>query len=161
MTTRTARTATQSPPAAVAAGASKVALLSRGARKATLRALRNLAQPRTVAAAAGGGRPRLLLWPDTFTDHFDPAVAADAVAVLETLGYAVELPPRTVCCGLTWTTTGQVDAARRVLRRSLRERLSGLPGVDVDEVRLSPSPRVLFMLMLIHSVCHTDHEACT
>ena len=26
----------------------------------------------------------------------------------------------TVCCGLTWTSTGQVDAARRVLRRSLR-----------------------------------------
>ena len=23
-------------------------------------------------------------------------------------GYAVELPPRTVCCGLTWTSTGQV-----------------------------------------------------
>jgi Fe-S oxidoreductase len=97
--------------------ASRVALLARAARNATLRAPRPVAQrpPR-----ARGARPRLLLWPDTFTNHFDPAVAADAVAVLEALGYAVELPPRTVCCALTWTTTGQVDAARRVLRRSLR-----------------------------------------
>ena len=70
--------------------------------------------------AAAPARPRLLLWPDTFTNHFDPGIAADAAAVLEALGYAVELPPRPVCCGLTWTTTGQVDAARRVLRRSLR-----------------------------------------
>ena len=83
------------------------------------------------------GRPRLLLWPDTFTDHFDPAIAADAVAVLEEdLGYAVELPPRTVCCGLTWTTTGQVDAARRVLRRSLRTiepwLTAGVPVVGLE-----------------------------
>ncbi len=72
--------------------------------------------------AGGGGTPkrRLLLWPDTFTNHFDPGIAGDAVAVLEALGYAVEVPPRAVCCGLTWTSTGQVDAARRVLRRSLR-----------------------------------------
>lgn len=75
----------------------------------------------TAALPAGStGRGRLLLWPDTFTNHFDPAVAVDAVAVLEALGYTVELPPRDVCCGLTWTSTGQVDAARRVLRRSLR-----------------------------------------
>ncbi|GAA4557427.1 FAD-binding and (Fe-S)-binding domain-containing protein [Pseudonocardia xishanensis] len=79
---------------------------------------------RTRALAEGprspGTRGRVLLWPDTFTDHFDPSVAADAVAVLESLGYTVELPPRTVCCGLTWTSTGQVSTARRVLRRSLR-----------------------------------------
>jgi FAD/FMN-containing dehydrogenase/Fe-S oxidoreductase len=66
-----------------------------------------------------GGRGRVLLWPDTFTNHFDPAIAVDAVSVLQALGYAVELPPATVCCGLTWTSTGQVGAARRTLRRSL------------------------------------------
>lgn len=65
------------------------------------------------------GRPRLLLWPDTFTGAFDPDLALDAVAVLEHLGYRVELPPRPVCCGLTWVSTGQLDVARSVLRRSL------------------------------------------
>jgi FAD/FMN-containing dehydrogenase/Fe-S oxidoreductase len=80
------------------------------------------ARARALAAAAPVSAPRgrLLLWPDTFTEHFDPGIAEDAVAVLESLGYAVELPPRTVCCGLTWTSTGQVAAARRVLRRSVR-----------------------------------------
>ena len=90
------------------------------------------------APRRAGRRPRLLLWPDTFTDHFDPAVAADAVAVLEALGYAVELPPRTVCCGLTWTTTGQVDAARRVLRRSLRT-IEPWLAAGVPVVGLEPS----------------------
>ena len=90
------------------------------------------------AVAAGDRRPRLLLWPDTFTNHFDPAVAADAVAVLEALGYAVELPPRTVCCALTWTTTGQVDAARRVLRRSLRT-IEPWLAAGVPVVGLEPS----------------------
>jgi FAD/FMN-containing dehydrogenase/Fe-S oxidoreductase len=92
----------------------------------------------TMLSSPGADRPRLLLWPDTFTDHFDPAVATDAVAVLEALGYAVELPPRTVCCALTWTTTGQVDAARRVLRRSLRT-IEPWLAAGVPVVGLEPS----------------------
>jgi len=88
---------------------------------------------------AGGptGR-RVLLWPDTFTNHFDPGIAADAVAVLESLGYAVELPPRAVCCGLTWTSTGQISAARRVLRRSLRT-IEPWLAAGVPVVGLEPS----------------------
>ena len=78
----------------------------------------------------------MLLWPDTFTNHFDPGIAADAVAVLEALGYKVELPPRTVCCGLTWTSTGQVAAARRVLLPSLRAiepwLTAGVPVVGLE-----------------------------
>ena len=83
-------------------------------------------------------RGRLLLWPDTFTNHFDPPVATAAVAVLESLGYAVELPDRPVCCGLTWTSTGQVGAARRVLRRSLR-RIGPWLAAGVPVVGLEPS----------------------
>ncbi|MFD9963219.1 FAD-binding and (Fe-S)-binding domain-containing protein [Amycolatopsis sp. NPDC058986] len=64
-------------------------------------------------------RTPVVLWPDTFTNFFDPAVGRDAVAVLEALGHEVHLPARTVCCGLTWHSTGQLDTARGVLRRSL------------------------------------------
>jgi Fe-S oxidoreductase len=78
----------------------------------------------------------VLLWPDTFTDHFDPAVARDAVAVLEELGYRVEVPGGPVCCGLTWFSTGQVDTARAVLRRTLRTLrpwlASGVPVVVLE-----------------------------
>jgi FAD/FMN-containing dehydrogenase/Fe-S oxidoreductase len=83
-------------------------------------------------------RGRILLWPDTFTDHFDPDVAEDAVAVLTALGYSVELPPRGVCCGLTWTSTGQVGAARRVLRRSLKT-IEPWLSAGVPVVGLEPS----------------------
>ena len=85
---------------------------------------------------APGSRGRVLLWTDTFTDHFDPVIAGDAVATLTALGYTVELPPRAVCCGLTWTSTGQVGAARRVLGRSLRTigpwLTAGVPVVGLE-----------------------------
>ncbi len=89
-------------------------------------------------AVGGAALGRVLLWPDTFTNHFDPSIAADAVAVLEAVGYSVELPPRAVCCGLTWTSTGQVDAARRVLRRSLRT-IEPWLAAGVPVVGLEPS----------------------
>nr|WP_235879002.1 FAD-binding and (Fe-S)-binding domain-containing protein [Saccharopolyspora karakumensis] len=85
-----------------------------------------------------GSRGPLMLWTDTFTNHFDPDIAADAVAVLTALGYDVQTPPRTVCCGLTWTSTGQVTAARKVLARSLNAIGAALDeGVPV--VGLEPS----------------------
>ncbi len=58
--------------------------------------------------------------------------------MLTHLGYAVELPPRDVCCGLTWTTTGQLAAARRVLRRSLRT-IEPWLAAGVPVVGLEPS----------------------
>jgi Fe-S oxidoreductase len=71
-------------------------------------------------------RPRpagshLVLWPDTFTNYFHPEIGRAAVAVLEDAGFAVEVPARTVCCGLTWISTGQLGMARRVLERTLTE----------------------------------------
>ncbi|MGA5702993.1 FAD-binding and (Fe-S)-binding domain-containing protein [Peterkaempfera bronchialis] len=76
--------------------------------------------------------PRLLLWPDTFSDHLEPHIARAAVAVLEHLGYAVEIPDRPVCCGLTWITTGQLTTARRVLRRTVRAVPPDIPVVGLE-----------------------------
>ncbi|MFF3840019.1 FAD-binding and (Fe-S)-binding domain-containing protein [Streptomyces sp. NPDC001930] len=59
------------------------------------------------------------LWPDTFTNHLAPEVGQAAVRVLEDAGLGVELPPGRVCCGLTYVSTGQLGAARRVMRRTL------------------------------------------
>lgn len=90
------------------------------------------------APALPADAPRLLLWPDTFTDHLDPEVGKAAVAVLEALGHRVELPAGPVCCGLTWTTTGQLDRARTVLSRSVSALAPWLDdGVPV--VGLEPS----------------------
>ncbi|QHA05388.1 FAD-binding protein [Streptomyces broussonetiae] len=87
---------------------------------------------------------RVVLWPDTFTEHLSPSVGRAAVRVLEAAGLRVILPPTLlpraaalgtgparsaaalltarrarVCCGLTYVSTGQLDRARTVLRRTL------------------------------------------
>lgn len=75
---------------------------------------------RRTPAQPGGERGTVVLWPDTFTDNFDPQIARDAVTVLEAAGFDVRIPDRTACCGLTWISTGQLTTAKRVLRRTLK-----------------------------------------
>ncbi|MFF1638815.1 FAD-binding and (Fe-S)-binding domain-containing protein [Streptomyces sp. NPDC058246] len=114
----------------------------------------------------GFGGDTVVLWPDTFTEHLSPAVGKAAVRVLEAAGLTVLLPPprmkygpigdgrsgplgiRTVlrgrrrhrvCCGLTYVSTGQLDRARAVLRRTLdlMEPYLEMDGIPV--VVLEPS----------------------
>jgi FAD/FMN-containing dehydrogenase/Fe-S oxidoreductase len=66
-----------------------------------------------------GSRGEVLLWPDTFSNSFHPHVAQAAVEVLEDAGWRVVVPQERVCCGLTWISTGQLDVAKQVLRRTL------------------------------------------
>ena len=44
-----------------------------------------------------------------------------------------------MCCGLTWISTGQLDGARKQLRRSLPPRSSGLLTDGAVVVGLEPS----------------------
>ncbi|MFD8911220.1 FAD-binding and (Fe-S)-binding domain-containing protein [Streptomyces sp. NPDC059575] len=94
--------------------------------------------------APGGTGDLVVLWPDTFTEHLSPSVGRAAVRVLEAAGLRVALPPTLrlrgrpvgdgrshaatallrarrdrVCCGLTYISTGRLDTARAVLRRTL------------------------------------------
>ncbi|XUL93907.1 FAD-binding and (Fe-S)-binding domain-containing protein [Streptomyces galilaeus] len=75
---------------------------------------------RGFRAGTGGGTP-VLLFVDSFSNSFDPAVAESVVRVLESAGYAPYLPERQVCCSLTWITTGQLDAAKQILTRTVRD----------------------------------------
>ncbi|WSB49275.1 FAD-binding oxidoreductase [Streptomyces cellulosae] len=112
---------------------------------------------------AGGGPP-VVLWPDTFTEHLSPSVGRAAVRVLEAAGMRVVLPPTLrlpsaarlgdarsrsplslltarrgrVCCGLTYISTGQLDRARTVLRRTL-DLLEPVLATDAPLVVLEPS----------------------
>jgi FAD/FMN-containing dehydrogenase/Fe-S oxidoreductase len=83
------------------------------------------------AAAAGDGRP-VVLFPDTFTNYLAPEAGRAAATVLAAAGLAATVPRRPVCCGLTYVSTGQLDAARAVLRRTL-DRLPGDDPVTVLE----------------------------
>ncbi|SDH00475.1 FAD/FMN-containing dehydrogenase [Sinosporangium album] len=85
-----------------------------------------------------GPAPRgpVMLWVDSFNNHFSPGVLRAGVAVLENAGYQVLVPDGTQCCGLTWITTGQLGVARRIARRTtaaLRPALdAGMPVVGLE-----------------------------
>ncbi len=90
-----------------------------------------------------GARGEVLLWPDTFTNSFHPGVAVAAVRVLEDAGYRVRIPEPSLCCGLTWISTGQLGVARTVLRRTARE-LAPILRSGVPLVGLEPSCTAVF-----------------
>jgi FAD/FMN-containing dehydrogenase/Fe-S oxidoreductase len=84
--------------------------------------VRDLQPPDAVDGDNGAGRRgTVMLWPDTFTNRFQPEIGRAAVSVLERAGWEVVLPEKPVCCGLTWVSTGQLDVARRVMRRTLAQ----------------------------------------
>jgi FAD/FMN-containing dehydrogenase/Fe-S oxidoreductase len=95
-------------------------------------------QPAVAGHGAAARRKPVFLWVDTFTNAFSPEVGRAAVAVLEGAGYEVRITGQNVCCGLTWISTGQLDGARRQLRRTLR---ALKPAIDAGilVVGLEPS----------------------
>ncbi|MEV1293208.1 FAD-binding and (Fe-S)-binding domain-containing protein [Pseudonocardia sp. NPDC049635] len=92
---------------------------------------------RSGRSAATGGTP-VLLFTDSFTDGFSPAAARAAVALLRRAGVEPRVPRRQLCCGLTWISTGQLDAARRILRRTTAE-LAAATAAGIPIVGLEPS----------------------
>src|ERR1019366_5140841 len=75
----------------------------------------------------GDGRPRpssgaklregnpVLLWADTFNNHFLPATAKAAVEVLEAAGFNVTVPRAHLCCGRPLYDAGMLDRAESLL----------------------------------------------
>jgi FAD/FMN-containing dehydrogenase/Fe-S oxidoreductase len=82
------------------------------------------------------GSRRVLFWPDTFTNFFEPEVAIAAVEELEAAGFHVQVPRGRVCCGRPLYDYGFLGLARRYLRRTLaalREEIRiGVPLVGVE-----------------------------
>jgi Fe-S oxidoreductase len=66
-----------------------------------------------------GHRGSVVLWPDTFSNHFHPHVGQAAVEVLESAGWRVSIPEEPVCCGLTWISTGQLATGKRILQKTV------------------------------------------
>lgn len=87
--------------------------------------------------------PAVLLWPDTFNNHFHPETAVAAVEVLEGAGYRVEIPSRTLCCGRPLYDYGMLDLAKRQLRMIL-EALQTPIRQGTPIVGLEPSCMAVF-----------------
>jgi FAD/FMN-containing dehydrogenase/Fe-S oxidoreductase len=84
-----------------------------------------------------GGGERVVLFDDTFNNHFRPGTAAAAQKVLEAAGCAVELPASRVCCGRPYYDYGMLDKAKRALERVLEVVPAGVPVVVLEPGCLS------------------------
>ncbi|GGK48481.1 FAD-binding and (Fe-S)-binding domain-containing protein [Salinarimonas ramus] len=62
---------------------------------------------------------RVLIWPDTFNDNFRPDTLIAATLILERAGYAVDIPPRPLCCGRALYDEGFLGTAQNLWFRTL------------------------------------------
>jgi FAD/FMN-containing dehydrogenase/Fe-S oxidoreductase len=62
-------------------------------------------------------RPEVILWADTFNNHFHPETARAAVEVLEAIGWRVQVPKQKLCCGRPLYDFGMLHEAKRYLKR--------------------------------------------
>jgi FAD/FMN-containing dehydrogenase/Fe-S oxidoreductase len=80
--------------------------------------------------------PRVVLWPDTFNNHFHTDVGVACVEAIESAGWQVVIPEGHVCCGRPLYDYGFLDLAERYLRHSLdklREEIrNGTPIVGME-----------------------------
>jgi FAD/FMN-containing dehydrogenase/Fe-S oxidoreductase len=80
--------------------------------------------------------PRVVLWPDTFNNHFHTDVGVACVEAIEEAGWQVVMPEGHVCCGRPLYDYGFLDLAERYLRRTidvLREEIrQGTPIVGME-----------------------------
>ena len=81
-------------------------------------------------------RKKVLLWPDTFNNHFHPGTANAAADVLEAAGYEVIIPSKRLCCGrplYDWGFLGMAKSLLRETMEALRAELDeGIPIVGLE-----------------------------
>ncbi|WP_084327243.1 FAD-binding and (Fe-S)-binding domain-containing protein [Salinarimonas rosea] len=82
------------------------------------------------------GGERVLIWPDTFNDHFRPDTLIAATKVLERAGYRVEIPPRRLCCGRALYAEGFLRTAQNLWFETLTslkdEIAAGTPIIGLE-----------------------------
>ena len=65
------------------------------------------------------GKQQVMLWPDTWNNHFHTTTAQAAVEVLEDAGFAVIVPTAQLCCGRPLYDYGMLDLAKTMLQEIL------------------------------------------
>jgi Fe-S oxidoreductase len=92
---------------------------------------------------------KVILWADTFNNHFHPETAQAALEVLEAAGYRVEIPHAALCCGRPLYDFGMLDSAKRLLRNVL-EYLRPELEAGTPIVVLEPSCAAVFRDELVN-----------
>jgi FAD/FMN-containing dehydrogenase/Fe-S oxidoreductase len=65
------------------------------------------------------GKPKVILWADTFNNYFKPETTQAAVEVLEDAGFHVTVPEQHLCCGRPLYDYGFLNMAKSYLGRIL------------------------------------------
>jgi Fe-S oxidoreductase len=103
---------------------------------------RQIAQrsPQTARDVRGEVK-KVILWVDTFNDHFTPEIAQAAADVLKQLGWHVMLPKNRLCCGRPLYDFGLLERARELLTHILDDLAddiaAGVPLVGLEPGCLS------------------------
>jgi Fe-S oxidoreductase len=87
---------------------------------------------------SNSGGDRVLLWADTFNNHFRPATAMAAARLLEAAGYRVEVPNRPLCCGRPLYDWGYLDEAKALWEETF-ETLAGAVADGLPVIGLEPA----------------------
>ncbi len=124
--------------AKAAAGVDERRSIPRPARRSLRAWARGTSYERRATALETYDVPDVVVWADTFTDHFTPGNAHAAVELLERAGLKVGVVGESACCALTWVSTGQLDAARRILGRTVAT-LHRYAAAGVPVLALEPS----------------------
>ncbi|MEA2164381.1 MAG: hypothetical protein QOK37_2508 [Thermoanaerobaculia bacterium] len=95
-------------------------------------------KPKRRTGESGLRLKRVLLWPDTFNNHFHPGTANAAVEVLEAAGYEVIIPRKRLCCGRPLYDWGFLDMAKKLIVETM-EALQSELDAGTPIVGLEPS----------------------
>lgn len=98
-------------------------------------------QKRGTRATATKGK--VILWPDTFNNHFFPETAQAATEVLERAGFEVKVPAPHLCCGRPLYDYGFLDLAKQYLTKIMLTMQDDIEN-GVPMVVLEPSCASVF-----------------
>ncbi len=100
-----------------------------------------------------GSRGNVILWADTFNNHFTPHTAEAALEVLEDAGFRVDVPRQHLCCGRPLYDFGFLDQAKTYLLTILHT-LKDEIDAGTPIVVLEPSCASVFKDELINLFPH-------
>ena len=90
-----------------------------------------------------GNSGRVILWPDTFNNHFSPEALKATVGLITQTGHSVEIPRQHLCCGRPFYDFGMLNQARAHLKR-LMQHLAPLLDEETWIVGIEPSCMAVF-----------------
>ena len=109
--------------------------------KAASRDFLSSQNPISQASTTAVENREVVLLVDTFSNHFDPDIAASALALLQAGGYQVHIAQpaageRPLCCGRTYLSSGMIEHARHEAQRTVQALLPyaerGLPIIGLE-----------------------------